>query len=117
MRKDRGLEVCFATQALQKRLGTDKARVRAYGSDIARTLARRQAQMQAASTLADLACLGKCHELKGGRKGELAVSVTANLRLVFEPADDPVPTKDDGGLDWTRVTSIRILEVIDYHGD
>lgn len=36
-------------------------------------------------------------------------------RLIFEPADDPVPTKDDGGLDWSRVTTIRALGVEDTH--
>jgi hypothetical protein len=27
-----------------------------------------------------------------------------------------VPRKEDGGIDLTRVTAIRILEVTDYHG-
>jgi hypothetical protein len=27
-----------------------------------------------------------------------------------------VPQKEDGGIDLTRVTAIRILEVTDYHG-
>jgi len=31
--------------------------------------------------------------------------------LFFEPANDPVPRKPDGGLDRTQVTVIRILEV------
>jgi proteic killer suppression protein len=35
---------------------------------------------------------------------------------VFEPADEPVPTRDDGGLDWDRVTAVSIREVVDYHG-
>ena len=36
--------------------------------------------------------------------------------MVFEPADDPVPEKKDGGLDGERVTAIRILELSeDYH--
>jgi hypothetical protein len=35
---------------------------------------------------------------------------------VFEPADEPVPKTLDGGLDWENVRTIRILEVIDYHG-
>ena len=50
------------------------------------------------------------------RIGQLAVDVTANLRLVFDPADEPVPTKEDGGLDWDRVKAVRIREVVDYHG-
>jgi proteic killer suppression protein len=37
------------------------------------------------------------------------------FRLIFEPADEPVPRKDDGGLDWTKVTVVRILEIKDYH--
>lgn len=37
-------------------------------------------------------------------------------RLIFEPADDPVPRKPDGGLDWRLVTAVRILGVEDYHG-
>lgn len=39
------------------------------------------------------------------------------VRLVFQPADDPVPTRDDGSLDWTRVKRIRLLEVKDYHDE
>ena len=57
-----------------------------------------------------------CHELKGNRAGQLAVKLDKGYRMVFEPADNPVPKKKDGGLDWTRVTAIRILELSeDYH--
>lgn len=59
---------------------------------------------------------GRCHELTGDRKGELAVDLRGPYRLVFEPADNPPPVKEDGGLDWRRVTAVRILEVEDYHG-
>jgi len=57
-----------------------------------------------------------CHELKGNRAGQLAVKLDQGYRMVFEPADNPVPKKKDGGLDWDRVTAIRILELSeDYH--
>ena len=36
-------------------------------------------------------------------------------RMILEPADDPIPTREDGSIDLERVTSIRILEVKDYH--
>lgn len=36
-------------------------------------------------------------------------------RLVFEPDQDPVPKKEDGGLDWARVTAITVVEIGDYH--
>lgn len=57
----------------------------------------------------------RCHELKGNRIGTLAVDVKHPYRLIFEPANDPIPRKPDGGLDWAGVTVIRILSVEDYH--
>ena len=57
-----------------------------------------------------------CHELKGNRAGQLAVKLDQGYRMVFEPANNPVAKKKAGGLAWTRVTAIRILELSeDYH--
>jgi proteic killer suppression protein len=36
-------------------------------------------------------------------------------RLIFIPANDPIPRKQDGGLDWCAVTQIEILEIVDPH--
>lgn len=110
------MEIWFATSALEKRLGSDKRRRREFGEEVGRHLARRLNEINAAPRLASMRLMpGGCHELHENRAGQLAVHVTGNLRLVFEPADDPVPTKDDGGLDWSRVKSVRIREVVDYH--
>ena len=58
----------------------------------------------------------RCHELKGNLKGKLSIDLYHPYRLIFEPADDPIPQKEDGGLDWTRVTSVKIIGVKDTHG-
>jgi proteic killer suppression protein len=57
----------------------------------------------------------RCEELKGNRKVQLSVRLEGGHRLIFEPADDPIPRKPDGGLDWREVRAIRILSVEDYH--
>jgi len=57
----------------------------------------------------------RCHELKGNRKGQLSIDLLHPRRLIFKPADDPIPKKPDGGLDWKGVRSIKILEVVDTH--
>lgn len=58
----------------------------------------------------------RCHELKANRAGQLAVKLDKGFRMVFEVANDPIPEKTDGGLDWSRVTAVRILELAeDYH--
>jgi plasmid maintenance system killer protein len=57
-----------------------------------------------------------CHELKGRRSGQLAVKLDKGFRMVFDVANDPVPRKPDDGLDWSKVTAIRIIELAeDYH--
>lgn len=58
----------------------------------------------------------RCHELTGDRKGQLSVDVTHPYRLVFQPDHDPVPRRPDGGLDWTTVAKVLVLEVVDTHG-
>ena len=110
------LEVVFATRDLEKRLGSDKARRKHLGEEIGHRVARRLLQLNAASSLEELRnAPGRCHELGEDRKGQLGMTVTRNYRLVFEPADEPVPQLGHGGLDWNAVTKVRILEVTDYH--
>ncbi len=111
------MEVRFADKSLARKLGTHKDQVKNYGADVAKVLNRRLNQLAAAENLETMRHLpGRCHELRGDRAGRLAVSLTGNLRLVFEPADDPVPRKADGGLEWSGITEVTILEVEDYHG-
>lgn len=57
----------------------------------------------------------RCHELTGNRKGELAVDISGNSRLIFIPNHDPLPIKNDGGLYWEGVTKIQIIDIEDYH--
>lgn len=51
-----------------------------------------------------------------GSGEQFAVDLKHPKRLVFEIADNPVPRKPDGGLDLASVTSVVVVEVVDYHG-
>lgn len=108
----------FGSTKLQKTCNSRMEAVRVYGPECARALRVRLDDMGAAPTLAVLRTLPqtRCHELIGDRKGQLAVDLRQPYRLIFTPANRPVPTKPDGGLDWDKVTAITILEVVDYHG-
>jgi proteic killer suppression protein len=35
--------------------------------------------------------------------------------MIFEPLHDPIPKKDDSGLNWEEVFKIQIIEIEDYH--
>ena len=93
--------------------------MRRWGPDNARRIRQRLAELRAAGTLADMFLLpaARCYALRGDRQGQFAVDGKHPFRLIFEPTDDPVPRKADGGVDLDAVTSIRVVDVVDYHGD
>jgi hypothetical protein len=37
------------------------------------------------------------------------------VRLLFIPDQNPMPRKEDGGLDWTQVIAVKIVGVRDTH--
>lgn len=110
------MEIKFKSNKLEKSLTIPSEISRTYGT-MAKLVNQRMKEFSASRNLSVLGTLPgpKCHELKGNRKGQLAVIISGNWRIIFEPEHDPLPLKTDGGLDWQQVTSIKILEVIDYH--
>jgi toxin HigB-1 len=105
--------------AQMKTLCTDfRKLVKKHGERRAKLVMLRIQQFQAMSSLAvarSLPQLG-CHELTGDRKGFLAVNLDHPYRLIFTVDQEPFPAKEDGGLDWATVHTIRITDIEDDHG-
>ena len=111
------MEILFRTEKLRKLCSDVNELRRAFGKDGGITISRRLDDLEGAATLLDMRRLpGRCHELTGDRAGQLAVDAKHPFRVIFLPTDDPLPVKPDGGLDWNKVQSIEIIEVVDYHG-
>ena len=55
------------------------------------------------------------HQLTGNRRGQYAVDLFGQYRLIFAPDHDPIPLDQDGGIDIDQVTAIVIIDVLDYH--
>ena len=102
---------------MEKTLNSERALVTAYGKENARVIMKRLQFLGAAPTLADVPHTPptRRHELIGRRKGEFSVDVKHPFRLIFEPNHDPVPLKDDGGIDLRQVTAVEIIAVEDTH--
>ena len=77
----------------------------------------RLATLKAAETLEQVPMTppDRRHQLRGDRDGQYAVNLVYPYRLIFEPNHDPIPRKEDGGIDAKKVSAITIIEVIDYH--
>lgn len=101
---------------MEKLFNSEKDLSRKYGQQ-AKKIKLRMGVLRSVSNLAQVPKLppDRCHELSEARAGQFAVDLIHPFRLVFEPADEPVPRKSDGGIDLVAVTKIRILSVEDYH--
>ena len=104
---------------MRKQCNSERESVRAWGAQNARKLHQRLAELQSFETLEGMRKLpaARCHPLKGNRAGQFTVDLVHPFRLIFEPDHNPVPVKDDGGIDPERITAITILSVEDYHGE
>ena len=112
------MEVYYRTNKLQKNCSSEKAMRAEWGPKMAEKIALRIAQLEAADNLEVIARsgLGRFHELKGDRKGQLSLDLVHPQRLLFQPNHDPVPRKEEGGeLDLAKITSVLILEITDPH--
>ena len=106
------VEIVFRQGRLAKVCSTEADVKRMWGQYAAKVM-QRLAELAAAETLADMGTLppARCHQLVGNRKGQFAVKAGPRLRVVFEPATDPIPRKRD----LAKVTMIRVLAIEDYH--
>lgn len=110
------IDIEFAARKLQRACSDDRSGLREWGSNW-KLLKGRLALLLVAPCLADMSnAPGRCHALQADRTGQYAVYLWGPYRLVFEPIDPESARKPDGSIDLALVTSIRILEIVDYHG-
>ena len=114
------MEITFATKKLGKQLNESKAMITVHGPKRAKKLMIVMASLHAAPNLGIFAPPysppNRCHELTGNFKGVLSVDLNHPYRLLFRPANNPVPMRAEGGLDWSKVTEIEIVKVENTHG-
>jgi proteic killer suppression protein len=110
------MDISYANSRIHKICTDAKVARKVLGKVVAQVLQERLNLMRSAENLETLRLApGDWHELTGDRKGQIACRVSGLIRLIFAPANDPRPTKPDGGLDWSKVTAIVNLEITDYH--
>ena len=110
------MEISYASSKLREVCESRSVATKKHGGACAARLGQRIADLAAAPVLDEFRNLpGRCHELHGSRRGQLALDLPGGKRLVIQPANTPAPIRPDGSLDWTRVTAIRVVAVEDYH--
>lgn len=111
------MKISYKNKKLEKSLASLSVIKKEYGTR-AKLVNQRKNELESASSLETMKAIpaAYCHELKGNFKGKLAVDISGNHRIIFEPNHHPIPVKKDGGLDWPLVTTIIIIAIgEDYH--
>lgn len=110
------MRVLFDNGRLKAELESDRMVQRRWGEATRRQLRNRLDDLAAADCLETMRTLpGQVETLTGDLAGQLSLRLPNGLRLLFEVADDPIPRKSDGGLDWRLVRSVRVMGVENYH--
>ena len=109
--------ISFKTKKLQKLCSKGSEAIKSLGTNRGKKLKQRMMELAAAETLADISRVppARCHELTGNRNGQLSVDLEHPYRLLFVPANEPISERKKGGLDWTAVTKIEIIDIADTH--
>lgn len=105
------MDIEYANNAMRKTLEDSRLIIKKHG-DIAKVLIRRMSDLRVAASLNEITHLPppRRHKLTGNLDGCWGIDVSKNKRLVIRPIGDFDPE------DLTTITTIRIEDIVDYHG-
>jgi plasmid maintenance system killer protein len=97
------MELRYADYELERRCTDGRYMQRKLGAQRSRALRLRLNELRSVTDFGDLLFIrGKWEELKGDRAGQWSGRLTANWRLIVEPAQN-------------SITIVLIREIVDYH--
>ena len=114
------MDIVFSNRRLQKELSEAKVMQTVHGLKRTKRLKVVMASLRSVPNMGVLAPPysppHRCHELANDLKGKLSLDLDGPYRLIIEPLNRPLPKRAEGGLDWHRVTVIKIIAVENTHG-
>lgn len=110
------MQITFKSSKLEKQLSVPKEIQKSFG-ERAKKVSQRMAELRASQNLFIVSKIpaAKFHPLLGDKKGEFAVIISVNFRLIFIPDYEEIPLLSDGGYDLSKIEKIKIIEIEDYH--
>ncbi|QOY55323.1 killer suppression protein [Candidatus Sulfurimonas marisnigri] len=111
----------FSSTKLQKIFEDERKLLKEMGKKRAKKIKIRMTEFRAADSLHDFwppkSGPSRCHELTEGEETgkKLSVDLDHPYRLIFEVDQEPIPIREEGGLDWKVVKQIKIIGIEDTH--
>lgn len=98
------MQIVYKSHKIEKICTVASETVKLYGLDMARKIHQRIDELSAAESVNEMVQygIGRCHLLKGNRKGEYALDLVHPYRLIFKIINDSIDV-------------VCIREIVDYH--
>lgn len=108
------MKISYKNNKLEKSLTIDKVIIKTYGNQ-AKKIKQRMNELESWDTLDDILKLPalRLHPYKGNKKGLWSIDIHQNWRILFEITVNPIPLLEDGGVDLSKVTSVKIDSIED----
>jgi hypothetical protein len=104
------VNLAFSTKTLRELCESQVAAQRKFGRRVADALRGRLADLCAAANVLELPA-GNPREIEGGRHRYYAIDLADGYRLVVCANHTEVPVAKDGGVDWVRVSRVRVHRI------
>ncbi len=110
------MNIEYKNNKLRKQFGSASEIKKVFGVN-AKRVSTRLSDIEASPNLAVLMQIpaANCHPLTANRKGDWALDISANYRMIFQIYQDPIPVKEDNSINTILVTDIIIMGAEDYH--
>lgn len=98
------MEITYKTRKIEKVCTIAREAEKRYGLEMAEKIHQRIDEIDASETVEEMIQfhIGRCHMLKGDRKGQYAMDLVQPYRLIFERIGN-------------EIQIANIMEIIDYH--
>ncbi|MFA8449589.1 MAG: hypothetical protein ACEPOW_02720 [Bacteroidales bacterium] len=106
------MEVLYKSKTLQNFLENGERLVGQFGLNAFRIM-QRLSELESSDTLDDFNSLpmSKCSISERAQELKFMILISENLRLIFETQKESLKKNAEGDIDWSRITSIRILGI------
>ena len=111
----RALELAFETKTLRDLCEKEEKARRELGPEVAEKLKHRLADLRAAESVQDLV-IGRPRETQCANPGCFVIDLADGCSLAFCANHRKVPLLTSGGVDWAKVSRVKILRIENAHG-
>ena len=98
------MEITYKSRKIEKVCTIASEAEKKYGLEMAEKIHQRIDEIDASDTIEEMVQfhIGRCHPLKGNRKGQYAMDLVHPYRLVFEKIGN-------------EIQIANVMEIVDYH--